>query len=153
MRVHTWKEIGQGYGDGEQVPGTREAQDVNYGVAAPGLRAGDIPAFTRRFRNRPGHAVGAALERNFDGELAVSVPAAALGPGDRALHFTPAYTVTAVDVAQALAGALRGGWPRARLAVQLPDGRRDRCCHRGVRGLVVGVGENPSSRYPAERFS
>ncbi|MDQ0093682.1 sialidase family protein [Paeniglutamicibacter psychrophenolicus] len=98
--VHTWKEIGQGYGDGDQVLGTREAQDVNYGPAAPGLRAGDILAFTGRFRNPSGHTVEAVLDGNFDGDVAASFPAAAVTPGEAALYFTPKYTVTEADVAR-----------------------------------------------------
>ncbi|MFJ6416686.1 exo-alpha-sialidase [Paeniglutamicibacter sp. NPDC091659] len=96
--VHTWKEIGQGYGDGDQILGTREAQDANYGPAAPGLRAGDILAFTGRFRNHGSETVEATLDGNFDGDLAAGFPAARVDAGSQALYFTPTYTVTAADV-------------------------------------------------------
>ncbi|MFF5793070.1 exo-alpha-sialidase [Paeniglutamicibacter sp. NPDC012692] len=96
--VHTWKEIGQGYGDGDQILGTREAQDANYGPAAPGLRAGDILAFTGRFRNSGIETVKAQLEANFDGDLAADFPVAQVEAGGQTLYFTPTYTITSEDV-------------------------------------------------------
>ncbi|MET0871746.1 MAG: sialidase family protein [Paeniglutamicibacter terrestris] len=97
--VHTWKEIGQGYGDGEQELGTREAQDVNYGPPAPGLRAGDILAFTGRFRNQGKEPIRVKLMGNFDGDVTKSFPPVDLASGAETLYFTPTYTVTAPDVA------------------------------------------------------
>jgi sialidase-1 len=94
--VQTWKEIGQGYSAGaEQVIGTREAQDLNYGPVTPGYKAGDILAFTGRARNdgtRP--LTGVRLS----GPGADAFPAADLGPGEETLYFTPGYTVTEADV-------------------------------------------------------
>jgi sialidase-1 len=97
--VHTWKEIGQGYGDGEQELGTREAQDVNYGTPAPGLRAGDILAFTGRFRNQGKAPIRVKLAGNFDGDITKAFPPVDLASGAETLYFTPTYTVTAPDVA------------------------------------------------------
>lgn len=94
--VHTWKEIGQGYSDeSAQVIGTREAQDLNYGPATPGYRAGDILAFTGRARNRGTLPV---TEMRLDGPGANAFPAADLLPGAEALYFTPTHTVTEAEV-------------------------------------------------------
>lgn len=132
--VHTWKEIGQGY-DGDQVLGTREAQDVNYGPAAPGLRAGDILAFTGRFRHRGTEPVTAALSGTFDGDVAAEFPAERLAPGEDALYFTPTYTVTAQDVA--------AGFVVVRCAVQAGDDRFERAFRADcVTGEVVPVEES-----------
>lgn len=101
--VQTWKEIGQGYAGGAQVLGTREAQVLNYGKPTPGLKAGDILAFTGRFTNTTAAIVTAELSGTFDGNddgsMAPLFPPAALGPGEHALYFTPVYTVTAADIA------------------------------------------------------
>nr|WP_306422961.1 sialidase family protein [Paenarthrobacter aurescens] len=94
--VQTWKEIGQGYA-GDQVLGTREAQDLNYGPIVPGYKAGDILAFTGRVRNggtKP--AAGVVLLGPHDN--AGEFPPADLLPGDHALYFTPTYTVTETDL-------------------------------------------------------
>ena len=98
--VHTWKEIGQGYEDVQQILGTREAQDANYGAVAPGLRAGDILAFTGRFRNKSDQSVTAVFSGNLDGDLAQSFPAIELAGGEESFYFTPLYTITAADVAR-----------------------------------------------------
>ncbi|WP_372698818.1 exo-alpha-sialidase [Arthrobacter sp. JSM 101049] len=109
--VHTWKEIGQGYTGTAQVLGTREAQVANYGEPAPGLRAGDILAFTGRFTNTTASIVTAALAGTFDGHddgsMAALFPPATLAPGEHVLYFTPVYTVTADDIA---AGAAVVRW-------------------------------------------
>ncbi|WP_417233740.1 sialidase family protein [Arthrobacter sp.] len=101
--VHTWKEIGQGYTGGAQILGTREAQVANYGEPAPGLKTGDILAFTGRFTNIDTVPVTATLAGTFDGNdagsMAASFPPATLGPGEHVLYFTPVYTVTAADIA------------------------------------------------------
>lgn len=101
--VHTWKEIGQGYAGVAQVLGTREAQVANYGEPAPGLRAGDILAFTGRFANDTGSTVTATLSGTFDGNddgsMAALFPPATLGPGEQATYFTPVYTVAETDIA------------------------------------------------------
>ena len=95
--VQTWKEIGQGYSEQDQVLGTREAQDLNYGPIIPGYKAGDILAFTGRVRNvgtKP--TTGVVLlgpHNNADG-----FPPADLLPGEHALYFTPTYTVTDTDL-------------------------------------------------------
>ncbi|MBE7700685.1 exo-alpha-sialidase [Oerskovia sp. Sa1BUA8] len=129
--VHTWKEIGQGY-DGDQVLGTREAQDVNYGPAAPGLRAGDILAFTGRFRHRGPGPVTAALGGNLDGDVPGDFPAVRLAPGEATLFFTPTYTVTAADVAR--------GEARVECVVQAGDVRFERAFRADtVTGEVVPV--------------
>ncbi|MGR0160277.1 sialidase family protein [Paenarthrobacter nitroguajacolicus] len=97
--VQTWKEIGQGYSEQDQVLGTREAQDLNYGPIIPGYKAGDILAFTGRIRNcgtEP--AAGVVLlgpHNNPD-----SFPPADLLPGEHALYFTPTYTITETDQAR-----------------------------------------------------
>lgn len=101
--VHTWKEIGQGYEDSQQVLGTREAQDANYGPVEPGLRAGDILAFTGRFRNETSQFVRAELSGNFDGEKQHEFPAVMVEPGGETLYFTPVYTITNTDVENAQA--------------------------------------------------
>ncbi|WP_347108550.1 sialidase family protein [Paenarthrobacter sp. S56] len=94
--VQTWKEIGQGYADADQVLGTREAQDLNYGPVVPGYKAGDILAFTGRIRNQGSEAMtGVALL----GPHPEDFPAADLAPGGHLLYFTPSYTVTESDVA------------------------------------------------------
>ncbi len=96
--VHTWKEIGQGYSaEAAQVIGTREAQDLNYGPIIPGYKAGDILAFTGRARNE-GPLPATAVRLSGPGSDAF--PAADLCPGEESLYFTPAYTVTAADVAR-----------------------------------------------------
>ncbi|PQZ89586.1 exo-alpha-sialidase [Arthrobacter sp. MYb227] len=98
--VHTWKEIGQGYADAQQILGTREAQETNYGPVAQGLRAGDILAFTGRFSNTSALVVNAAFSGNFDGDLAQNFPEVALNAGEESLYFTPTYTITRADIAQ-----------------------------------------------------
>jgi sialidase-1 len=96
--VHTWKEIGQGYSAGaEQVIGTREAQDLNYGPVTPGYKAGDILAFTGRARN-DGDLPVTGVQLSGPGSQAF--PATDLGAGEEVLYFTPGYTVTAADVAR-----------------------------------------------------
>jgi sialidase-1 len=95
--VRTWKEIGQGYSpESAQVLGTREAQDLNYGPVVPGYKAGDILAFTGRARNA---GTEAAAGVRLSGPGAEAFAAADLQPGEEALYFTPAYTVTSQDVA------------------------------------------------------
>lgn len=96
--VHTWKEIGQGYADSQQILGTREAQDANYGPVALGLRAGDILAFTGRFRNAASEGVRAELSGNFDGDKQRDFPSVMVEPGSETLYFTPVYTITNEDV-------------------------------------------------------
>ncbi|MFP5311779.1 MAG: exo-alpha-sialidase, partial [Actinomycetes bacterium] len=94
----SWKEIGQGYSPEQaQVLGTREAQDLNYGPIIPGYKEGDILAFTGRARNDGGTTLRAV---RLHGPGAAAFPAAELRPGQEALYFTPAYTVTAGDVEQ-----------------------------------------------------
>ena len=130
--VHTWKEIGQGYGDGDQVLGSREAQDVNYGPAAPGLRAGDILAFTGRFRNHGSETVEAELAGNFDGDLAADFPAAKVEPGEQSLYFTPTYTITEDDVDR--------GEAIVRCAVEAGGRRWERCFRADTAtGLVMDM--------------
>jgi len=96
--VQTWKEIGQGYA-GNQVLGTREAQDLNYGPIIAGYKAGDILAFTGRIRNRGTEpAAGVVLlgpHNNPD-----NFPPTDLQPGEHALYFTPTYTITETDLAR-----------------------------------------------------
>jgi len=95
--VQTWKEIGQGY-SGDQVLGTREAQDLNYGPVIPGYKAGDILAFTGRVRNagtQPATGVVLLGPHGTSGEF----PPTDLLPGEHALYFTPTYTVTEADLA------------------------------------------------------
>ncbi|KZM35394.1 sialidase family protein [Oerskovia enterophila] len=129
--VHTWKEIGQGY-DGDQVLGTREAQDANYGPAAPGLRAGDILAFTGRYRHQGDDPATAGLSGSFDGDVTAQFPAVPLAPGEDALYFTPTYTVTADDVAR--------GEARVECAVQAGQARFERAFRADtVTGEVVPV--------------
>jgi len=129
--VHTWKEIGQGY-DGDQVLGTREAQDANYGPAAPGLRAGDILAFTGRYRHQGEVPVTAGLSGGFDGDVPADFPAVRLSPGEAVLYFTPTYTVTADDVAR--------GEARVECAVQAGDARFERAFRADtVTGEVVPI--------------
>lgn len=105
--VHTWKEIGQGYTGDAQVLGTREAQIANYGEPAPGLKAGDILAFTGRFTNTGSATVTAVLSGAFDGNdggsLAPLFPPATLAPGEHVLYFTPVYTVSEEDIAAGIA--------------------------------------------------
>jgi sialidase-1 len=89
------KEIGQGYADGQvQVLGTRKAQDLNYGPAGPGYKAGDILAFTGRARNDGGRTV---RQVRLLGPGAGAFPAADLRPDEEALYFTPQYTLTPED--------------------------------------------------------
>lgn len=97
--VHTWKEIGHGYAEEGQILGTREAQIANYGPPAPGVKAGDILAFTGRFRNLRDETVTAELSGTFDGEVAGSFPPVELEPGAETLYFTPTQTVSAADLA------------------------------------------------------
>ena len=96
--VQTWKEIGQGY-SGDQVLGTREAQDLNYGPIVPRYKTGDILAFTGRVRNFSTKPVtGVVLlgpHNNAD-----AFPATDLLPGEHTLYFTPTYTITETDLAQ-----------------------------------------------------
>jgi sialidase-1 len=95
--VQTWKEIGQGYAEQDQVLGTREAQDLNYGPIIPGYKAGDILAFTGRIRNggtKPTTGVALLGPHNNAGDF----PPADLLPGEHVLYFTPTYTVTDTDL-------------------------------------------------------
>ncbi|WP_024818193.1 sialidase family protein [Arthrobacter sp. 31Y] len=95
--VQTWKEIGQGYSEQDQVLGTREAQDLNYGPIIPGYKARDILAFTGRIRNvgtKPTTGVVLLGPHN----NADRFPPADLLPGEHALYFTPTYTVTETDL-------------------------------------------------------
>ncbi|BCW60357.1 sialidase family protein [Arthrobacter sp. StoSoilB20] len=97
--VQTWKEIGQGY-SGNQVLGTREAQDLNYGPIIPGYQAGDILAFTGRARNcgtQPMTGVVLLGPHANQGDF----PPVDLLPGEQVLYFTPTYTVTAADMDRA----------------------------------------------------
>lgn len=93
--VQTWKEIGQGYAGQDQVLGTREAQDVNYGPIIPGYKAGDILAFTGRIRNDGTEPLADVVLR---GPHREHFPAVRLAPGEHCLYFTPSYTVTESDV-------------------------------------------------------
>lgn len=93
--THTWKEIGQGYGT-QQILGTREAQDLNYGPIIPGYKAGDIFAFTGRASNNgPTATTGITLS----GPGADAFDPMDLTTGQEARFFTPTYTVTDADVA------------------------------------------------------
>ncbi|MDR6434946.1 sialidase-1 [Paenarthrobacter nicotinovorans] len=97
--VQTWKEIGQGY-SGNQVLGTREAQDLNYGPIIPGYKAGDILAFTGRARNcgtQPMTGVVLLGPHANRGDF----PPVDLLPGEQVLYFTPTYTVTTADMDRA----------------------------------------------------
>lgn len=94
--VQTWKEIGQGYA-GDQVLGTREAQDLNYGPIVPGYKAGDILAFTGRVRNG-GTEPAAGVVLRGPHQNAGGFPPADLLPGEHVLYFTPTYTITASDL-------------------------------------------------------
>ncbi|WP_144661256.1 exo-alpha-sialidase [Paenarthrobacter nicotinovorans] len=98
--VQTWKEIGQGY-TGDQILGTREAQDLNYGSIIPGYKAGDILAFTGRARNCSGKAM-TGVELQGPHRNPADFPSADLQPGEHALYFTPTYTITAPDLARDL---------------------------------------------------
>lgn len=94
--VQTWKEIGQGY-NGDQVLGTREAQDLNYGPIIPGYKVGDILAFTGRVRNAGTEpATGVVLLGPH--QNASDFPPSDLLPDEHALYFTPTYTITASDL-------------------------------------------------------
>ena len=94
--VQTWKEIGQGYA-GDQVLGTREAQDLNYGPIVPGYKAGDILAFTGRVRN-PGTEPATGVVLLGPHHNAGDFPPTTLLPGEHVLYFTPTYTITASDL-------------------------------------------------------
>jgi sialidase-1 len=93
--VQTWKEIGQGYADQDQVLGTREAQDLNYGPIIPGYKAGDILAFTGRIRNTGTQPLSGVV---LLGPHSQEFPAVSLEPGEHSLYFTPSYTVTEHDL-------------------------------------------------------
>ncbi|MEV7663379.1 sialidase family protein [Paenarthrobacter sp. NPDC089316] len=96
--VQTWKEIGQGY-EGDQILGTREAQNLNYGPITAGYKAGDILAFTGRVRNCTAEVMTGVVfhgpHRN-PGDF----PATDLQPGEHALYFTPTYTIMESDLGQ-----------------------------------------------------
>ncbi|MFK4637748.1 sialidase family protein [Paenarthrobacter histidinolovorans] len=94
--VQTWKEIGQGYA-GDQVLGTREAQDLNYGPIVPGYKAGDILAFTGRVRN-PGTEPATGVVLLGPHHNVGDFPPTTLLPGEHVLYFTPSYTITASDL-------------------------------------------------------
>ena len=94
--VQTWKEIGQGYA-GDQVLGTREAQDLNYGPIVPGYKAGDILAFTGRVRN-PGTEPATGVVLLGPHHNVGDFPPTTLLPGEHVLYFTPTYTITASDL-------------------------------------------------------
>ncbi|MGP0223347.1 sialidase family protein [Paenarthrobacter sp. NCHU4564] len=96
--VQTWKEIGQGY-TGDQILGTREAQDLNYGPIIPGYKAGDILAFTGRVRNCSGEAM-TGVELQGPHTNPGDFPATDLAPGQHVLYFTPTYTITDADMRQ-----------------------------------------------------
>ncbi|MDI2034799.1 sialidase family protein [Paenarthrobacter nitroguajacolicus] len=96
--VQTWKEIGQGY-TGDQVLGTREAQDLNYGPIIPGYKAGDILAFTGRVRNCATRVITGVVLHGPHGNQA-DFPATDLQPGEHVLYFTPGYTITESDIGQ-----------------------------------------------------
>ncbi|MFJ5956938.1 exo-alpha-sialidase [Paenarthrobacter sp. NPDC092416] len=95
--VQTWKEIGQGYTEQDQVLGTREAQDLNYGPIIPGYKAGDILAFTGRIRNE-GTKPATGVELHGPHSNPADFAPADLPPGEHALYFTPTYTITESDV-------------------------------------------------------
>ncbi|MGP9781378.1 exo-alpha-sialidase [Arthrobacter sp. MYb224] len=95
---HAWKEVGQGYAGGDQILGTREAQEANYGAPKQGLRAGDILAFTGRFSNEGKTSLKVALNGNFDGDLNQQFPEAVVPPGKAINFFTPTYTLTSADI-------------------------------------------------------
>lgn len=97
--VHTWKEIGQSPAGEAQILGTREAQIANYGPPAPGVKAGDILAFTGRFRNLRDETVTAELFGTLDGDVAGAFPPVELEPGTETLYFTPTHTVGEAEVA------------------------------------------------------
>ncbi|MFJ4027826.1 exo-alpha-sialidase [Paenarthrobacter sp. NPDC089989] len=93
--VQTWKEIGQGYAGQDQVLGTREAQDLNYGAIIPGYKAGDILAFTGRVRNSGTEPLADVV---LLGPHRNDFPATRLEPGEHSLYFTPSYTITESDL-------------------------------------------------------
>ncbi|MFK0008050.1 exo-alpha-sialidase [Paenarthrobacter sp. NPDC090520] len=93
--VQTWKEIGQGYAGQDQVLGTREAQDLNYGAIIPGYKAGDILAFTGRVRNSGSEPLADVV---LLGPHRSDFPATRLEPGEQSLYFTPSYTITESDL-------------------------------------------------------
>lgn len=93
--THTWKEIGHGYG-AQQILGSREAQDLNYGPISAGYKAGDIFAFTGRASNN-GPAPAALV--TLHGPGADAFEPTDLKSGHEARFFTPTYTVTEADVA------------------------------------------------------
>lgn len=93
--VQTWKEIGQGYTDVDQILGTREAQDLNYGPIIPGYKAGDILAFTGRVRNAGTQPLSGVV---LLGPHQQDFPTVSLQPGEHSLYFTPSYTVTEADL-------------------------------------------------------
>ncbi|CAM3316343.1 Sialidase precursor [Arthrobacter ulcerisalmonis] len=93
--AHTWKEIGHGYG-AQQILGTREAQDLNYGPIIPGYKAGDIFAFTGLVTNND---VAPATAVTLHGPGADAFGPTSLNPSEEARFFTPAYTVTSADIA------------------------------------------------------
>ncbi|WP_284987586.1 sialidase family protein [Arthrobacter sp. fls2-241-R2A-172] len=95
--VQTWKEIGQGYADHDQVLGTREAQDLNYGAIIPGYKAGDILAFTGRARN-VGSQAATGVELLGPHGNTEDFPPTNLPPGGHILYFTPTYTITDSDL-------------------------------------------------------
>ncbi|MCQ9164815.1 exo-alpha-sialidase [Arthrobacter sp. STN4] len=89
-----WKEVGQGYTEqAPQVLSNRESQDLNYGPAIPGYKAGDVLAFSGRVENRG--TVPAGVEVRINGS---HVAADALKPG-AALGFTANHTVTEAELA------------------------------------------------------
>ncbi|WP_311213517.1 MULTISPECIES: sialidase family protein [unclassified Arthrobacter] len=96
--VQTWKEIGQGYA-GNQVLGTREAQDLNYGPIIPGYKTGDILAFTGRVRNSGTEPMTGVVLRGPHNNLG-DFPPADLPAGEDVLYFTPTYTITDADLEQ-----------------------------------------------------
>ncbi|MFC8041631.1 exo-alpha-sialidase [Paenarthrobacter sp. NPDC057355] len=94
--VQTWKEIGQGY-TGDQILGTRAAQDLNYGPIVPGYKAGDILAFTGRARNCTGMAM-TGVELHGPHDNSGDFPTAELQPSGYALYVTPTYTIRESDL-------------------------------------------------------
>ncbi|MGP9528879.1 sialidase family protein [Glutamicibacter sp. AOP5-A2-18] len=103
---HAWKEVGQGYMGGEQILGTRQAQDANYGPPTRGLRAGDILAFTGRYSNASDTLLTVSLRGNLDGDLAQQFPTTTVPPTESIEFFTPTYTLTSADIQRGSAEVL-----------------------------------------------
>lgn len=90
-----WKEVGQGYTEeAPQVLSNRESQDLNYGPAMPGYKAGDVLAFSGRVENRGAEPAGVVIRHGGAEVIATE----SLEPG-ASLGFTSTHTVTAGELA------------------------------------------------------